>query len=231
VGRVAVLTSGGLDSAVLAADLADQDEVQPVYVQFGLAWEAIEKETLKAYVERLGKPNLLMPVFLDMPVRSLYGAHWSTTGVDVPGSEDAIDSDYLPGRNVLLLGVTAVWCALHGINRIAIGSLLHNPYSDATPEFFAAYARLLSDALTHEIAVEAPYRGREKSDIIREHAGLPLHLTLTCIAPKSGPTGAEGPLQCGACLKCRERHDAFLAAGVPDPTRYAVPLPVQAGEA
>ena len=226
MGRVAVLASGGLDSAVLLADLARQDEVFPVYVQFGLTWEAVEKETLRAYLDRLSDPNIRPLALLDMPVKSLYGAHWSTTGEEVPGSEDAIDSDYLPGRNVLLLGVTAVWCALHHIHRIAIGSLLHNPYSDATPEFFSEYARLLSGALTHGIEVEAPFRGREKSDIIREHHRLPLELTLTCIAPKSGPTATAGPLQCGACLKCRERHDAFVEAGLPDPTRYAVSLPL-----
>jgi 7-cyano-7-deazaguanine synthase len=225
VGRVAVLTSGGLDSAVLAAELAADNEVFPVYVQFGLAWEAVEQATLSAYLERLNHANVRPLKRLEAPVRSLYGDHWSTTGKDVPDAEAAIDADYLPGRNVLLLGVTAVWCSLQGINRIAIGSLLHNPYPDATPEFFADYARLLSGALTHRIEVEAPYRGREKSDIIREHADLPLALTVTCIAPQAGPIASAGPLQCGACLKCRERHDAFVEAGVPDPTRYAVPLP------
>ena len=39
----AVLLSGGLDSAVLVADEASRDEVQPIYVSAGLAWEAAER--------------------------------------------------------------------------------------------------------------------------------------------------------------------------------------------
>jgi 7-cyano-7-deazaguanine synthase len=31
----------------------------------------------------------------------------------------------------------------------------------------------------------------------------------------------EPPIHCGTCSKCRERHDAFLEAGLADPTRYA----------
>ena len=30
----------------------------------------------------------------------------------------------------------------------------------------------------------------------------------------------EGMRHCGLCSKCRERHDAFLEAGVSDPTDY-----------
>src|SRR5437879_5847528 len=44
VDRVAVLTSGGLDSAVLVADLARNADVFPLYVEFGLAWEAAEQK-------------------------------------------------------------------------------------------------------------------------------------------------------------------------------------------
>ena len=34
-----------------------------------------------------------------------------------------------------------------------------------------------------------------------------------------------GLLHCGHCSKCRERRDAFAAAGVLDPTTYAQPSP------
>ena len=46
---VAVLASGGLDSAVLVADLASEGrQVTPIYVRFGLAWEDVEVGHLRA---------------------------------------------------------------------------------------------------------------------------------------------------------------------------------------
>ena len=226
VERVAVLTSGGLDSCVLLADLARVFTVYPIYIQFGLAWERAEQEALRGYLDAIkGIENIEPLTTLQVPVAPMYGRHWSLTGEDVPHYDAAIDADYLPGRNVLLLGLAAVWCALHDTHKIALGSLMQNPYSDATPEFFHDYGTLLSGALTHGIEVLTPYRSREKDELIREHPDLPLHLTLTCIGQKPGEVSSaaqgEGPLHCGACLKCHERHEAFVEAGVPDRTRYA----------
>jgi 7-cyano-7-deazaguanine synthase len=226
VDRVAVLTSGGLDSAVLVADVARSADVFPLYVEFGLAWETAERRALRTYLAALVDRRFAPLVTLAVPVDRIYGRHWSLTGEDVPHYDASIDSDYLPGRNVLLLGMAGVWCTLHDVHRIALGSLMQNPYPDATPEFFADYGRLLSGALSHSIEIVAPYRGMEKSYLIRTHAELPLHLTLTCIGQKPGTSLDEGssggPLHCGACVKCHERHEAFVEAGVSDRTRYAV---------
>src|SRR5262249_3713516 len=47
---------------------------------------------------------------------------------------------------------------------------------------------------------------------------VPLELTLSCM----NPAIRDGvPRHCGLCSKCRERHDAFLVAGVADPTEHA----------
>ena len=218
VERLAVLASGGLDSAVLLADLARENTAFPVYVEAGLAWEEREKRALAAYLAVLDLPNVQPLTVLEMPVRSLYGRHWSTTGEDVPGYEAPDEAVYLPGRNVLLIGVTAVWCALNDVSGIAIGSLDDNPFPDATPSFFEDYARVLSDALDHPLRVMAPYRNRHKSEIIAAFADLPLELTLTCMQPSTAPDG--GLVHCGDCNKCRERQEAFRAAGVEDRTRY-----------
>jgi 7-cyano-7-deazaguanine synthase len=153
-----------------------------------------------------------------MPVRRLYGDHWSTTGEGVPGYEAPDSAVYLPGRNVLLIGVTAVWSALHDVSKIAIGSLDDNPFPDATPHFFESYGRLLSESLDHPIEVVAPYRKQHKAQLIARFPHLPLELTLTCMSPKRDASGRL--LHCGDCNKCHERQDAFREAGVEDRTPY-----------
>ena len=58
------------------------------------------------------------------------------TGVDVPKHGDADDAVFMPGRNIVLIGLAAVWCSTRGVGAVAIGSLGGNPFPDATPEFF-----------------------------------------------------------------------------------------------
>ncbi len=220
--RVAVLSSGGLDSCVLLAHLARRRQVFPLYVESGLAWEALERQVLDAFLNAVQGPNLSPLSVLEMPVRNLYGDHWSTSGKNVPAANAPDLEVYLPGRNVLLLGLAAVWGAINDVSDIAIGSLDQNPFPDATPEFFADYSRLLSGSLSHEIRIDAPFRSRTKAGIIEEFSSLPLELTLTCISPRANSTGTDQTiLHCGACNKCRERRDAFIEAGVVDRTPYA----------
>jgi len=218
VNRVAVLASGGLDSSVLLADLARGHEVTPVYVRAGLAWEELELHALQAYLRALHSPNVQDLTVLDLPVRSLYGNHWSTSGENVPGAAAPDIDVYLPGRNVLLLGITGVWCAINGVHEVAIGSLAGNPFPDATPEFFADYGRVLSSSMAHELRIIAPYRELHKAEIIAEFPGLPLEKTLTCMSPR---LIGEDVVHCGACNKCNERQVSFGYAGVEDRTVYA----------
>ena len=187
--------------------------VTPIYVRKGLAWEDAEHAALLAFVKALGNPNVKPVTTLSVPVRQIYGRHWSVTGQDVPSYDAPDGAVYLPGRNVLLLGLTAVWCSIHGVSRISIGTLGGNPFSDATPAFFESFASVLSQGLGHRILVEAPFRGGSKSQLIRTHSHLPLELSLTCIAPSNGK-------HCGNCNKCRERREAFVEAGVEDKTAY-----------
>jgi 7-cyano-7-deazaguanine synthase len=217
----AVLLSGGLDSAVLLAEEAARGDTQPIYISAGLAWEPGERSMVEALLRHAalrGRTRHLVVLSVDM--RDVYAAtHWAVTGK--PPAYHTPDEDvYLPGRNIVLLAKAGVYCAAAGFDRIVLGTLGHNPFPDATPEFRQTMGRALSLGLAHGLRVEAPYAERDKTDVIRRGAalGVPFQLTLSCMSPADG---SPLPRHCGTCSKCRERHDAFVAAGVEDPTEYA----------
>jgi 7-cyano-7-deazaguanine synthase len=211
---IAVLSSGGLDSALLISDLARSRPVYPIYIQAGLRWEQEEQRALAAFLHALAAPAVRPVTSLTIPAAPLYGAHWSLSGDGIPGASAANDAVFLPGRNVLLLAAAAVWGSVHGVHELAIGSLEGNPFPDGNDAFFATYQGVLAMALSCPIRISAPYRGRRKEELIREFQALPLDLTLTCMQPLSG-------VHCGACNKCQERRDGFARAGVADRTSYA----------
>lgn len=216
-----VLLSGGLDSAVLAAHEAQSARVLPVHVSVGLAWEAAEI----AMVEQL----LRAPVFagraapltrVEFTMRDVYPpTHWAIRGV--PPAYDTPDEDvYLSGRNLVLLTKAGVVAARHDAHRIALGPLAGNPFPDARPAFFSAMAGAMSLGLDHAIEIATPFLDWDKAAVIRRGAelGVPFELTLSCM----NPIVTSGlPQHCGLCSKCRERRDAFTAAGASDPSSYA----------
>ncbi len=214
--RIAVLSSGGLDSSVLLAEEAKTAEVYPIYVRCGLAWEEMEHEALAVFLRSLNHPHVKAVTTLSAPIETMYGGHWSVSGDSVPGAEESDSSVYLPGRNILLVGLAAVWCSTHEVSRIAIGSLAGNPFPDATPKFFSDFASALSSGLDHPIDVKAGFRDLHKWEVIGQFRHLPLESTLTCMAPR-------GLRHCGQCNKCSERQVGFEKAGVPDPTDYVRP--------
>ena len=213
----AVLLSAGLDSAVLAASEARAGTVHPIYVSAGLAWEAEELAALERLLSAPAFASLAPLARLTFTVSDLYpSTHWALRG-EPPAFETPDEDVYLTGRNVMLLSKAAIYCAQHGITRIALGPLAGNPFPDATPEFFDSMARALSLGLAHTIRIAAPFARKEKAEVIAigVELGVPLELTLSCMNPKAG-------MHCGLCSKCRERRDGFNEAGLVDPTGYAV---------
>jgi len=212
----AVLLSGGLDSAVLVAEEAVRSEVHPIYVSVGLAWEDAERAVVSQLLASpvfAGRVRSLVSLTVDM--LDVYApTHWAVQGR--PPAYHTPDEDvYLPGRNIILLGKAGVYCAAAKLDRLVLGTLAHNPFPDATPEFRAAMARALTLGLAHELQIDAPYAGTSKAEVIRRGLalGVPFELTLSCMSP-------VGTRHCGACSKCRERHDAFVENGLADPTSY-----------
>ena len=216
-----VLLSGGLDSAVLAAHEAQSARVLPVYVSVGLAWEDAEVAMVAALLRAKVFSDRTEPLArVEFTMRDVYPpTHWAIRGV--PPAYDTPDEDvYLTGRNLVLLTKAGVVAARNRAHRIALGPLAGNPFPDARPAFFSTMEQALSLGLDHRIEIATPFLHLEKADVIKRGValGVPLELTLSCMSPLV----TNGlPQHCGLCSKCRERRDAFTAAGVSDPSSYA----------
>ncbi|HEX4131600.1 MAG TPA: 7-cyano-7-deazaguanine synthase [Pirellulales bacterium] len=218
VGVVGVLCSGGLDSAILVGHLlAAGKHVQPFYIESQLYWQRAELLALRRWLEAIRSPRLAELVVLDLPLGDLYRGHWSVTGRSVPDDRSPDEAVFLPGRNALLIVKAALWCQLHAIGELALATLATNPFGDSSDEFFGALERALNLGGPAALRIVRPMGHLTKQQVMQLGRAMPLERTFSCIAP----VNLE---HCGRCNKCAERHVAFTAAGMHDPTVYAHPL-------
>ena len=212
---IGVLASGGLDSSILVAHLLGQGHpVQPFYIRKGLYWQEQELAGLTLFLQAIATPALLDLVVLDLPLADLYSGHWSLTGQDPPAHDSPDQAVYLPGRNALLLVKAAVWCQLHGIQRLALAPLGTSPFEDAGAQFLTDFESALNRGAQRRVQFESPFGKMNKQQVMSLGSKLPLEITFSCISPVGG-------LHCGRCNKCAERQKAFRVAGISDKTSYA----------
>lgn len=212
---IGLLLSGGLDSGILLGYLLDKGHrVRPFYIESRLVWQREERLAVERFLRAVASPRLEELVILELPLRDLYGDHWSVTGREVPDAVSPAEAVYLPGRNALLVIKAALWCRLHGIDELALAVLQSNPFSDATPEFFDHLESTLDCGTAGRVRITRPFAELDKHRVMDLGRGLPLELTFSCIAPAGG-------IHCGRCNKCAERNAAFRLIGADDPTEYA----------
>lgn len=214
-GSVAVLASGGLDSAILVGEMAKSAKrVVPIYVRFGLVWEEIERRSLERFLPALASPVVEPLMVFDMPIAPVYGRHWSTTGEDSPGADTPDEAVYLPGRNLFLTVQAGVWCHLNGVETLALAPLASNPFPDSTDAFFYGLEATINRAVGGDLRIRRPYGRLHKMEVMKRGVGMPLEATFSCIRP-------VGEAHCGQCNKCAERRRAFADAEMVDRTLYA----------
>lgn len=215
---IAVLLSGGLDSAILTGLLSESHaRIYPLYVRCGFVWEQAEEAHARRFLDALARPVVANLRVFDLPVADLLADHWSVTGRDVPDASTPDEAVFLPGRNLLLLAKPALWCHRAGVGQIALGPLKSNPFPDSTPTFYEAFQALFNQAVGGQLRILRPLEHRTKTEVMQTGQDLPLQWTFSCLQPVDG-------LHCGRCNKCAERRRAFRAVRVVDRTRYANPV-------
>ncbi|WP_213981244.1 7-cyano-7-deazaguanine synthase QueC [Sphingomonas sp. dw_22] len=218
------LLSGGLDSMVAAARAReDGHRLLALSIDYNQRHQ-VELAAARRIAAMLGAER---HVVLPLDLRA-FGGSALTAEIDVPktGVGDDIPVTYVPARNTIFLSLALGWAEAAGARDIYIGvnALDYSGYPDCRPEFIAEFEKLAEIATKAGVEgepfhIRAPLQHMTKADIVREadRLGLDAGLSWSCYDP------APGGVHCGLCDSCRLRAKGFAEAGLPDPTRYAVP--------
>ncbi len=217
-----VLVSGGLDSAtLLAIARAEGFRCHALSFDYGQRHRA-ELAAAARVSAALGAAEHKV-VGLDLA--AIGGSALTDAGIPVPTAGGAgIPVTYVPARNTVFLAVALGWAEVLGAQDIFIGvnAVDYSGYPDCRPEYiraFTAMAQLATKAGVEgqQLRLHTPLIALSKAEIIArgQALGVDYAATVSCYVAD------DGGFACGRCDSCRLRRAGFIAAGVPDPTRYS----------
>lgn len=222
-----VLLSGGLDSAVTAAEARSRGfEWYALSVDYGQR-HRFELDAARKVARSLGAADYIV-VSVDL---SRIGGSALTADIAVPKdrTDDAmavgIPITYVPARNTVLLSIALGYAETLGAADIFLGvnAIDYSGYPDCRPAYLAAFQHLANLATKAgvegklQFKIHAPLVELTKADIVRHGTklGVDFALTHSCYDPD-----VEGRA-CGRCDACLLRLKGFAEAGLADPTVYA----------
>lgn len=219
-GKAVAIVSGGMDSTVLAYDLAQCYELTLLSFNYGQR-HAKELQYAARTASKLGVAHHVIDL---TNVTHLLGGSSLTSGnIDVPDGHYAADNmriTVVPNRNAIMLSVATGVAVSIGANVVAtaVHGGDHYIYPDCRPEFVKAMDAAMAVATLGFSAptfrLFAPYVHWSKADIAAYGSSLGVDFADTWSCYKGGD------VHCGSCGTCYERREAFNDAGVPDPTEY-----------
>jgi len=219
--RAVVLLSGGLDSATVLAYARNQGyECYCLSLDYHQRHIA-ELNAAKQVAQLLGA-KAHKTAQLDL---SLFGGSALTDdAIAVPETaSEGIPVTYVPARNTIMLSLALAWAEVLEAQDIFIGvnALDYSGYPDCRGEYVKAFQNMANLATKSAvegktITVHAPLIDMTKAQIVQLGSSLGVDYAMTVSCYQANGAGEA----CGLCDSCRLRREGFLAAGMPDPTRY-----------
>lgn len=222
VGHAVVIVSGGMDSTVLAYLLSRSGSaVTLLSFDYGQR-HRIELDYARRTAQALSAPHHV--VDLTSLTGLLAGSALTDESVAVPDghyTDTSMRATVVPNRNAIMLDIAVAQAVSVGADAVVFGAHAgdHPIYPDCRPDFLTAFqtmAVLANEGFAHpNLRVTAPFIALSKADIagIGAQLGVPFADTWSCYKGNA--------VHCGVCGTCVERREAFVVAGVPDPTVYA----------
>ncbi len=219
--RAVVLVSGGLDSATTLALAREQGfACHALSVDYGQR-HAAELAAAAAVARALGAVEHRI---MHVDLAGIGGSALTDPSIPVPERPTSgIPATYVPARNTMMLALALGWAEVLGAHDLFVGvnAVDWSGYPDCRPQFIEAFERLAAEATKagaegQRWRIHAPLIHWSKARIIREgvRLGVDYRITVSCYR-----ADGEGRA-CGRCDACRIRREGFVAAGMPDPTRY-----------
>ena len=210
-----IIYSGGLDSTTLLYEERERVALAVTF-DYGSNHAAREMACARLHCARLGIEHVVIDL-------AFFKQHFSSSllsGADAIPDGDYADSNMrstvVPFRNGIMLSIACGLAESRGLKRVLIANHGgdHAIYPDCRPQFVAAMDAAMQAGTYDGVRLVAPYTDISKADIVRRGVQLGIDYGETYSCYKGGEH------HCGTCGTCTERREAFLEAGIPDPTTY-----------
>lgn len=210
-----IALSGGVDSTTLLYEYREEIACA-VGFDYGSKHNARELAAAKAICRELEIPYLIIPLaFIEEYFRSdllLSGGEMQLGDY----SEENMSSTVVPFRNGIMLSVLAGLAESRDLQQVLIANHFgdHAIYPDCRESFVKPMGEAITAGTSNGVKLVAPYTALTKTEIVARgtRLGVPYGKTYSCYQ--------GGERHCGRCGTCRERHEAFVANGLEDPTLY-----------
>jgi len=221
--KVAVLLSGGMDSVTALYDAMESHEVVATYsFDYGSKHNGKEIPFAEYHSNKLGVSHKTIPLGF---VNELFKSDLLSSGGEVPEGHYAaanMKKTVVPFRNGIMLSIAAGLAESCGAEGLVIAAHAgdHTIYPDCREEFMSSMAAAIKSGTYAGIELIRPFIEMDKTQIAaRGHElGVDFEKTWSCYKGQQ--------IHCGACGTCIERREAFILAGVVDPTEYEKTPPI-----
>jgi 7-cyano-7-deazaguanine synthase len=228
--QVVVLCSGGMDSVTALHWARREHDVRAVVsFDYGAKHNHREIPFAREHAAALGVRHEL--ITLDF-VERLFASDLLKSGGAVPDGhyeEKIMKQTVVPFRNAIMLSIACGFAESAGAGGLVIAAHGgdHAIYPDCREDFMRAMGDAMRLGTYAGVQLLRPFIALNKGQIAAEGARLGVDFARTWSCYKGGA------IHCGTCGTCVERREAFLQAGVADPTEYAshAPLPPKPGAA
>lgn len=229
MSRTLVLLSGGMDSVTALYWARQQHEVVGA-VSFDYGSKHNEKEIAFAAWHcaqmQVKHDTVALPF-----VNDLFASDLLKSGGDIPDGhyeEQSMRRTVVPFRNGIMLAIACGIAESREADALVIAAHSgdHAIYPDCREPFMHSMATAMREGTYARIELLRPFVDKDKTAIAQLGHDLGIDFAQTWSCYKGGH------IHCGTCGTCVERREAFLKAGLADPTAYETtgPLPEKPAE-